>query len=61
MYMLLSKYGECGILIGADKNKMDILPILNTNLKLKQVVNLPTRRNEILDICITNFITTAKP
>ena len=53
--MLTTKYDRCGIFMGGDKNKMDISPIIHTNLKLKQINFLPTRKNEILDVCITNL------
>ena len=53
--MLTTKYDGCGIILGADKNKMDISQLLNTNLKLKQIVSRPTRNNEILYICLTNL------
>ena len=35
---LVSKYPECGIFIGGDKNKMNISPILSSNQKLRQIV-----------------------
>ena len=53
--MLTSKYPNCGIFIAGEKNKMDISPILSCNLKLKQIVNLLTRKKEILDVCLTNL------
>ena len=34
---------------------MDISSVLNSNLKLKQVVKLFTRKREILDVLITNM------
>ena len=52
---LVSKYPECGIFIGGDKNKMNISPILSSNQKLRQIVNRATRKQEILDVCITNL------
>ena len=51
----MAKYPDCGILVGGDKNKMDISSLLNCNLKLKQIVNRPTRKQEILDIVLTNL------
>ena len=39
LQMLSSKYPECGIILGADRNYMDIKPILNCGLRLKQVVD----------------------
>ena len=52
---LTSKYPGSGIIIGGDKNKMNINSLLSCNLKLKQIVNLTTRKNEILDVCLTNM------
>ena len=53
--MLTTKYPGCGIIIGGDKNKMDISSLMNNNLKLRQIVTKPTRKNEILDIILTNL------
>ena len=53
--MLTTKYPGCGIFVGGDKNKMNISPLLNNNLKLKQIVSKPTRKNEILDVILTNL------
>ena len=39
LHMLTSKYPDCGIILGADKNKMDIRPLLNCGMKLRQVVD----------------------
>ena len=51
---LTTKYGECAIFCGGDKNKMNISSLINTNLKLKQIVRSATRQQEILDVCLTN-------
>ena len=48
------KYPDSPIILGADKNNMDISPILNCGLKLRQVVDLPSRNGKILDIIIMN-------
>ena len=53
--MLTTKYPECGILVGGDKNKMNISSLINTNLKLRQIVGRPTRKLEILDVLLTNL------
>jgi hypothetical protein len=55
LQILTTKYDGCGLFVGGDKNKMDISSLLNTNLKLKQIVTRPTRRKEILDVCLTNL------
>ena len=55
LQILTTKYPDCGIHVGGDKTKMDVSSLLNTNLKLKQVVSLPTRKLEILDVLLTNL------
>ena len=52
--MLCTQYPECGIILGADRNNMNIKPILNCGLKLRQVVDKCTRQGQILDILIIN-------
>ena len=54
LHMLSSKYPESGIIIGADKNNMDISPILSCGLKLRQMVDKCTRKVKILDVIIMN-------
>ena len=41
--------------MGADKNSMNILPLLDCGLKLKQMVDKPTINGKILDVLITNL------
>jgi hypothetical protein len=48
--MLSTKYPDCPIILCGDKNKMDITPILNCGLRLKQINVKPTRKGAILDI-----------
>ena len=55
LQMLTTKYPDSGIIMGSDKNKMDIQPVINCGLKLKQVVDKPTRKGKILDIIIMNL------
>ena len=55
LQMLCTKYPECGLILGADKNHMDITPILNCGLRLRQVVDRNTRNGVILDIIIMNL------
>ena len=52
---LVVKYPDCGILIGGDRNKMDVSALTNNNLKLRQIVTKPTRKKEILDVLLTNL------
>ena len=55
LQMLTAKYPQCGIIQGADKNYMDIKPILNCGLRLRQCVDQATRQGVILDIIIMNL------
>ena len=55
LQMLYTRYPESGIILGADKNKMNITPILNCGLRLNQVVDKPTRQGAILDVLIMNL------
>ena len=43
LQMLNTRYPQCAIIIGGDKNLMDIKPILNCGLRLRQCVDKPTR------------------
>ena len=54
LHMLCSKYPDSAIILGADKNKMDIKPILNCGLKLRNIVNQNTHQGKILDVIIMN-------
>ena len=47
LHMLCSKYPDSGIILGADKNDMNITPILNCGLKLRQVVSHFTKESWI--------------
>ena len=55
LHMLATKYPEAPIIMGADKNKMDIQPLLNCGLRLKNIVDIGTRKGSILDVIITNI------
>ena len=55
LHMLSSKYSDCGIILGADKNYMDIKPVLSCGLKLRQIVDKCTRKDKILDVIIMNM------
>ena len=54
LQMLTCRYPGSAIILGADKNQMDIAPILNCGLRLRQVVDQPTRQGVILDVIIMN-------
>ena len=53
--MLYSQYPDCGIILGADINSMDIPPILKCGLKLRPIVDSNTRGSKIHDVLITNL------
>ena len=54
LQMLACKYPDSAIILGADRNYMDIKPILNCGLRLRQCVDQPTRQGAILDILLMN-------
>jgi hypothetical protein len=54
LHMLSTKYPDAAIFMGADKNSMDIKPLLNCGLRLKQLVDIGARNGVILDILFTN-------
>ena len=51
---LLSKYPNAAVVIGGDKNNLNITPLLNGIPKLKQIVTKNTYKFKILDIILTN-------
>ena len=55
LHMLSAQYPDAPIIMGADKNTMDIKPLLNCGLRLKQVVDIGTRNGVILDIILMNI------
>ena len=55
LHMLKTKYPDAPLMLGADKNQMDIRPILNSGLRLRQVVDLPSINGKILDIIILDI------
>ena len=54
LQMLKTKFPEAPIILGSDKNSMDIKPLLNAGLRLRKVVDLPTRQGKILSVIIMN-------
>ena len=54
LQMLSAKYPDCGVILGADKNYMDIRPLLSCGLRLRQLVDQCTRQDAILDIIVMN-------
>ena len=55
LHYLVTLYPDCAIFIRGDKNTMDLTPILNCGLKLRQIVDKPTRGGKIIDVLITNL------
>ena len=55
LQILSARYPNSGLILGADRNEMDILPVLNCGLKLRQMVNMGLRHGKILDIIIMNM------
>ena len=56
LHMLSARYPDSVIILGADKNDMDISPILNCGLKLRQIVDQNTCKNKILNVIIMIYI-----
>ena len=54
LQMLKTKFPDSPMILGSDKNSMDIRPILTSGLRLRQVVDLPTRQGKILSIILMN-------
>ena len=50
LQILSTQYPDSPMILGADRNSMDITPILNCGLRLKQCVDLPTRKDNTHDI-----------
>ncbi|KAI8517689.1 hypothetical protein Bbelb_037060 [Branchiostoma belcheri] len=57
---LRTKYADIGICIGGDFNRMDVKQLC-TCTNMKQIVNIPTRQDAILDLIITNLGRFYKP
>ena len=55
LQMLAAKYPESGIIIGGDKNHMNISPVLSCGLRLKQCNDKATRQGKFLDVIIMNL------
>ena len=55
MHYLLSKYPNAGLILGGDKNDLNLSPLLRGIPKLKQIVTKPTHKSKILDVILTNM------
>ena len=52
---LLSKYPNAGVVLGGDKNDLNITPLLDGIPRLRQIVSKPTHKSKVLDIMLTNM------
>ena len=55
LHMLNCKFPDAPILMGADRNSMDISPLVNCGLRLRQIVDIGTRRGKVLDVILMNI------
>ena len=55
VHFLLSKYPNAGVILGGDKNSLNIAPLLSGIPKFKQIVTTPTYKAKILDVIMTNL------
>ena len=55
LHILLTKYPEAGLIIGGDKNDLDIAPLIAGIPRVQQIVDSPTLNTKILDIILTNL------
>ena len=49
-----SMYPNCAFIVCGDFNRLNVQPIMNL-FRLKQIVKVPTRKNAILDLILTNL------
>ena len=49
------KYPKSGYVIGGDRNKLQLQPLLDALPKCRQIVNTCTYKAKILDIMLTNL------
>ena len=54
-HFLLSKYPNAGVVLGGDKNNLNISTLLTGISKLKQIVSKFTHNFKILDVILTNL------
>ena len=55
VHMLLSKYPSAGLIIGADKNDLNISSLISGIPGVCQIVSKVIHKNKILDIILTNL------
>ena len=54
-HILLNRYPAAGLIIGGDKNDLDIAPLIAGIPRAQQIVNSSTINGRILDVIITNM------
>ena len=54
-HFLLTKYPNAGIILGGDKNDLNLAPLLRGVPRLKNIVTKNTYKNKILDVILTNM------
>ena len=54
-HYLLSKYPNAGLVLGGDKNSLNIAPLVSGLPRMRQIVTRPTYKQKILDVIITNM------
>ena len=55
MHVLLTKYPNAGIIIGADKNELNISSLIDGLPRVRQIVTKNTYKDKIIDIILTNL------
>ena len=54
-HLLLAKYPQAGLVLGGDKNNLNISTLLTGIPRLRNIVTKPTHKNKILDVILTNL------
>ena len=54
-HYLLSKYPNAGVVLGGDKNSLNIAPLISGLPRMRQIVTRHTYKQKILDVLITNM------
>jgi hypothetical protein len=55
VHVLLTKYPNAGVIIGGDKNELNITSLISGIPRVKQTVSKCTHKTKILDIILTNL------
>ena len=54
-HFLLTKFPKAGVILGGDKNNLNLAPLLNGIPRLRQIVSKNTYKFKILDVLLTNM------